>query len=151
MHVKFIRCWYRECLRQRRPRINYWRNIIAFLDGKWIQLATYILRRLFVLSRYPPTEILNLDNNFLFVCLSVCLSFSLSPIKYEYHILYNILVQNSLFSFQFNLQYLHSHVNAQTDVDSMNVESGKLRRHVKKYRKQLRSVRFNVDKIKDDG
>lgn len=96
MHVKFIRCWYRECLRQRRPRINYWRNIIAFLDGKWIQLATYILRRLFVLSRYPPTEILNLDNNFLFVCLSVCLSFSLSPIKYEYHILYNILVQNSL-------------------------------------------------------
>lgn len=87
--------------------------------------------------------------------MSVCLSFSLSPIKYEYHILYNIFVQNSrslsLFSFQFNLQYLHSHVNAQTDVDSMNVESGKLRRHVTKYRKHLRSVRFNVDKMKDDG
>lgn len=33
----------------------------------------------------------------------------------------------------------------------MNVESGKLRRYVMKYRKYLRSVRFNVDKMKDDG
>lgn len=57
----------------------------------------------------------------------------------------------SLFSFQFNLQYLYSHVNAQTEVDSMDGESGKLRRYVKKYRKHLRSVRFNVDKMKDDG
>lgn len=148
MWSSFI-CWCRECLRQRRPRINCWRNIIAFLDGKWIQPATYILRRLFVLSRYPPTEILNLDNNFL--CLFVCLSLSLLLNMNNIYCIIYWYRTLSLLSFQFNLQYLHSHVNAQTAVDSMNVESGKLWRHVKKYRKHLRSVRFNVDKIKDDG